>query len=308
MGKRSSRYIAGERLDQALEVLGHLQAEGYQGILDILGEDVADAAEARMVQTAYMDAASDLAERKLQAYISIKPTHLGLRISQDLALDLYRGLAQHCQDLGLFLRVEMEDHTTTDETLALHKALRAEFECVGIVIQSRLFRTEEDLQSLPPASNIRMVKGIYLEPAAIAHTEAGPIRDAFASQSIALLKAGHRVAFATHDQELGDGLIRACQEHSIAPDTWEFQVLMGVQRPLWERWKEMGARVRVYVPFGPNWRAYSTRRLAKNPQILMHVIRATLGLSGGPLRLSGEPLGLSGRPLRLSGEHSQHKS
>ena len=281
MRRLSSRYIAGERLDEALKVLTRLQEEGYGGILDILGEDVADEGEAREVQQSYAEAASGLARHNLQASISIKPTHLGLRISPELALELFSGLAQHCQELGLFLRVEMEDHTTTDATLELHRALRGEFEQVGIVIQSRLFRTPKDIEQLPAASNVRMVKGIYLEPADIAHTEADPIRKAFAEQSMSLLTAGHKVAFATHDQQLGDWLIHACEEASIAKASWEFQVLMGVQRSLWSQWRDLGAKVRVYVPFGSNWRAYSTRRLAKNPQILGHVIRASFGLNSG---------------------------
>ncbi len=281
MRRLSSRYIAGERLDEALEVLTRLQGEGYGGILDILGEDVADEGEAREVQQSYAEAANGLAKHNLQATISIKPTHLGLRLSPELALELFSGLAQHCQELGLFLRVEMEDHTTTDATLELHRALHAKFEQVGIVIQSRLFRTPKDIEQLPAASNVRMVKGIYLEPADIAHTEADPIRKAFAEQSMSLLTAGHKVAFATHDQELGDWLIHACEEASISKASWEFQVLMGVQRSLWSQWRDLGATVRVYVPFGSNWRAYSTRRLAKNPQILGHVLRASFGLNNG---------------------------
>jgi proline dehydrogenase len=266
-------------LEEALDALAGLQAQGFDGILDILGEDVANEEEARQVLQAYSEAATGLAERKLQAYVSVKPTHLGLRISKDLALELYRELAAHCTQLGLFLRVEMEDHSTTEDTLALHAALRAEFDSVGIVIQSRLFRTEEDLLQLPAGSNIRMVKGIYLEPAAIAHTDPQPIRDAFAKQAIQCLKAGHRVSFATHDDDLARTLIQACAKASFPTDSWEFQVLMGVQRPLWNQWKQEGAKVRVYVPYGPSWRAYSIRRLKKNPQILGHIVRATLGLS-----------------------------
>jgi proline dehydrogenase len=123
------------------------------------------------------------------------------------------------------------------------------------------------------------VKGIYLEPGAIAHTEPGPIREAFRAQAAQLLDAGHSVSFATHDEELGDGLLADCKRRALPEERYEFQVLMGVQERLWSKWRDAGAKVRAYVPYGPQWRAYSTRRLRKNPQILGHVIRATLGLS-----------------------------
>lgn len=279
MRRLSARYIAGETLDSALDALRGFQAEGFAGVLDVLGEDVADEAEAREVVDTYADAARQVRDAGLDAYVSVKPTHVGLRLGEELALDLYRDLCRRCQELDQFVRVEMEDHTTTDATLRIFSALREDFEQVGIVLQSRLFRTPADIEALPPASQVRLVKGIYLEPEGIAHTQPDPIREAFRTQAAQLLDAGHSVSFATHDEALGDGLLAECVRRGLPPDRYEFQVLMGVQRHLWAKWRDAGATVRAYVPYGPQWRAYSTRRLRKNPQILGHVMRATLGLS-----------------------------
>jgi proline dehydrogenase len=282
MRRLSARYIAGETLPEALQRLEALRAAGHPGILDILGEEVDREAEAREVAREYARAADAVAERSLDAYVSVKPTHFGLRIGEALALELYRQLAEHCAKLGLFVRVEMEDHTTTDATLRVFEALRADHGNVGIVLQSRLFRTPQDIARLAPGPlSVRMVKGIYLEPPEIAHVEPEPIRQAFVDCSRALLERGARVSFATHDDLLGDRLVALVRERGMRSEHYEFQVLLGVREALWARWRSEGHVVRVYVPYGPEWLAYSLRRLKKNPQILGHVMRAALGKDGG---------------------------
>ena len=279
MRRLSARYIAGETLEEALARLIALREEGYAGILDILGEDVEDEQHARAVVRAYQQASDALAAGKLDAYVSIKPTHMGLRISEPLALRNYRDVAAHARALGLSMRVEMEDHTTTDGTLRLFEALRSEFDNVGLVLQSRLLRTPADIAALAPGPlHVRMVKGIYLEPAAIAHTEPDPIRAAFVACTRLLWARGAFVSLATHDAQLAEQLLALARQLGLDGSRYEFQVLLGVQEPLWARWKAAGQRVRVYVPFGPEWRAYSLRRLRRNPQILGHVMRAGLRL------------------------------
>ena len=276
--KLSMRYIAGERLEDALEKLSELARAGFAGILDLLGEDVLNADQAREVAASYRTAADALVARGLDAYISVKPTHLGLRLSPDLALELYGDLAAYLGERGLFLRVEMEDHTTTSATLSLFEALRAEHDNVGIVLQSRLLRTPEDVSNLAPGPlNVRVVKGIYLEPAEIAHVEPEPIRVAFLELVASLLERGAFVGLATHDAGLAQRALALIAERGKGPADYEFQVLLGVQQPLWERWRREGHPVRVYVPYGPEWRAYSQRRLRKNPDIFRHVLRDVLG-------------------------------
>lgn len=270
----AARYIAGETLESALERITALHAQGFRTIVDILGEDVSDEARARAVLAAYRETASAVGRDVLGSYVSVKPTHVGLRISEDLAAELYMELIEHCDPLGVFVRVEMEDHTTTDATLRVFERIRGRSERVGIVLQSRLLRTPDDIEALDArALNVRMVKGIYLEPAEIAHVEAEPIRDAFFECSRRLLERGAYVALATHDGALADRLLAHCRGNGIGKERYELQVLLGVQERLWRSWKQVGEPVRVYVPYGPEWRAYSTRRLKKNPQILRHVMR-----------------------------------
>jgi proline dehydrogenase len=276
----ASRYIAGETLASAIERLKTLAAKGHSGILDILGEDVTGEAQASAVISEYRAAADAVAAAKLACYVSVKPTHCGLRTSEKLALEQYRTLCKHCETLGLFVRVEMEDHTTTDATLRIFEALRGEFRNVGLVLQSRLKRTPDDIAKLAPGPlQVRMVKGIYLEPADIAHTEPDPIRAAYVATCDQLFARGANVSFATHDEALGRDLVGMVAKHRRPKTDYEFQVLLGVQEPLWHRWLAAGHPVRVYVPFGPQWQPYSLRRMRKNPELLRHVVKQTLGLS-----------------------------
>lgn len=277
MRRLSSRYIAGETLEAALDRIADLQARGFASILDILGEDVAGEARAREVCRHYRAAATALAGRGADCYVSVKPTHFGLRTSEDLCFALYDELARHCATLNLALRVEMEDHTTTDATLRVFERLRESHRHVGIVLQSRLKRTPDDVARLRPGPlSVRMVKGIYLEPPEIAHVDPEPIREAFVAISRTLLQRSADVSFATHDELLFERLTALCRELLVPREKTEFQVLLGVREALWTAWRAAGERVRVYVPFGPEWRAYSTRRLRKNPQIFRHVMRDML--------------------------------
>lgn len=280
MRRLSARYIAGETLPEALEVLEGCGKQGYDGVLDILGEDIEGEAEARVALSDYKEAASALASSAFHqsgrdAYVSIKPTHFGLRFSKELALELYTDLLQHCGSLGQFARVEMEDHTTTDDTLELFHALRAKHDNVGIVLQSRLHRTPSDIEALPENCDVRMVKGIYLEPDSIAHTEYTPIRDAFLECCSSLFERGHSVAFATHDGDMAARLLRNAHDGGVDRSRYCFEVLLGVREELWSRWRDAGNQVRIYVPYGPEWRSYSQRRLRKNPEVLKHVMRNT---------------------------------
>lgn len=279
MRRLSGRYMAGERLDQAIGVLSSLAAGGFPGILDILGEGEGSEDHARAASASYLAAARAVAQADLDAYISVKPTHFGLLHSVDLAHELYADLARECAALGLDLRVEMEDHPTTDATLELFSRLRREYANVGLVLQSRLLRTPADIAGLlaesPAAAgrlDVRMVKGIYLEPASIAHVEPEPISDAFLDCCERLWTGGARVTLATHDGKLAGHLSALIAARGLTDLDYEFQVLLGVQRPLWEEWRASGHPVRVYVPFGPEWRAYSQRRLKNNPQLLGYIL------------------------------------
>jgi proline dehydrogenase len=279
MRRLAARYIAGETLAEALDRLQSLAQRGHPGIIDVLGEGISNEGEARAVVRAYKEAASALAQRKLACYVSVKPTHVGLSIREDLCFELYSEIAAHCRELGLFLRVEMEDAPTTDGTLRVFERLRKKYDNVGIVLQARLFRTLADIDALAPGPlDARMVKGIYLEPAAIAHTEPQPIRDAYVACVEKLCQRNARIALATHDEHMAESCLQVMRKHQRPQSSYEFQVLLGVREELWDLWKNAGHTVRVYVPFGPEWRAYSQRRMRKNPQILGHVMRQFFGL------------------------------
>lgn len=277
MRKLAGRYIAGETLEEALERLQQLHAQGFSGVLDLLGEDVQGEGEARTVLAEYKLGATRIAELNLDAYVSVKPTHFCMQKDGDLAFELYDDLIGHCAKLGQRMRVEMEDHPTTDETLALFARLRAKHNNVGLVMQSRLFRNPADIEALPTPEagghmDIRMVKGIYLEPAEIAHTRPDPIRKAFIEQCISLWNGGHFVAIATHDDGMAQTLLAHIAKENIPRELYEFEVLLGVREQLWRGWLKKGLPVRVYVPYGPEWRAYSQRRLRKNPEMLKNVV------------------------------------
>jgi proline dehydrogenase len=280
MRRIAARYIAGEELSDALARLEALARRGHPGILDVLGEGIADEREARAVAQHYGAAAEAVARQRLDCYVSVKPTHVGLSISEDLAFELYDGLAKRCAELRLFLRVEMEDHPTTDGTLRVFERLRRVRANVGIVLQARLFRTIDDIERLAKGPlDVRMVKGIYLEPASIAHTDPIRIREAFVQCVEKLVARSARLSLATHDEHMAATCVEVLRRARRAPDSYEFQVLLGVREELWERWKKDGHQVRVYVPYGPDWQAYSLRRMRKNPQIVGHVLRNLIGRS-----------------------------
>lgn len=278
MRRLADKYIAGETEAEELAELRRLAGEGFPGIYDILGEGCDSESHAREAAEAYCQGASAIAREGLDTYVSIKPTHMGLDTSEDLALELYTKVAGHCAELGVFMRVEMEDHPTTDATLRIFEELRKSFEKVGIVLQARLFRTPDDIAKLAPGPlDVRLVKGIYIEPADIAHTEYEAIRNAFLAMARQLAERGDtRMRFATHDAPLARNLLGIVEAHRIPRDMYEFQVLYGVQMPLWKEWQRDGHTVRVYVPYGPEWREYSQRRLSKNPELLRAVMRDML--------------------------------
>jgi proline dehydrogenase len=273
----AGRYIAGEELEEALAKMEEFRVEGFTGVLDELGEETETEKEARQVVETYCRGATALSERGLDAYVSVKPTHVGLCLSEELAFECFSEIARHCAGLGQKMRVEMEDRTTTTATLRVVERLRSDRDNVGLVLQSRLFRTPADIDSLAPGPlSVRMVKGIYLEPADVAHVDHGAISDAFVACARALFERGADVALATHDGVLADRLLALVTELEIPRERYEFEVLMGIQLHLWEKWRDAGHRVRVYVPYGGSWRAYSMRRLKKNPEVFHHVMRNML--------------------------------
>ncbi len=275
----SSRYIAGPTVEDAFRVVRDLRRDGAMATLDILGEFTRSPEEAEAHADAYQELARRISADGLpETNISVKLTALGLLLDQELCLRNLRKVLTTIQALGNFVRIDMEDSRCTDATIEVYRALRLEFpRSVGIVLQSRLRRTIRDADDLcRETANFRLCKGIYLEPRTIAYTDPELIRRSFVLVLEEMLRCGAYVGIATHDETLVWESLRLVRAHGLSRDRYEFQMLLGVDEELRRILIDSGQRLRVYVPFGEHWYAYSVRRLRENPQIAGYAFRAML--------------------------------
>ncbi|HZB24179.1 MAG TPA: proline dehydrogenase family protein [Gaiellaceae bacterium] len=269
----SRRYIAGERLEDALRVVAELNAQRKTATIDVLGEEITEANEARAIAAAYHDVFEALDEGGLDSNVSVKPTALGLKLGYDLCRGLIGDVVRHAAEKRNFVRIDMEDASTTDDTLRMYRELRAEgVDNVGVVLQARLRRTVDDVHALADLRpNVRLCKGIYLEPDSIAYTDFDEIRASFVRCLEALLATASYVGVATHDEFL------IAEGKRLARERYEFQMLLGVRPALGDALVRDGERLRIYVPFGRQWYAYSLRRLQENPKIAGYIAADTVG-------------------------------
>jgi proline dehydrogenase len=274
----ASRYVAGESIDDAVHTLREMNVEGAMGTVDVLGEEVQERSKTAKAVSQYLDLLDRIEAEELDANISIKPTMLGLKIDEDLCADNVTVIVSRAAELGSFVRIDMEDHTCTDATLRLYRRIHdAHPIAVGVVLQSYLHRTTADVTDLLPLSpNIRICKGIYREPRAIAWEDFETIRANFIYNMEKLLSAGAYVGIATHDPNLVWAGMAAVDRLKLDRDRYEFQMLLGVDPELRSIILSAGHRLRVYVPYGRDWYPYSMRRLRENPTIAHHVVRAML--------------------------------
>ena len=274
----SRPYIAGTTVDDAFDVVRNLAAEGAMATLDILGEFVFNLDEAAANTEAYLDLIRRIEKEALaETHVSVKLTALGLLLDEQRCLENMRRLTLQSVASRNFVRIDMEDSDCTDETLSIYRTLRGEFgdRSIGAVLQSRLQRTLDDtVAHARPGTNFRLCKGIYLEPESIAHTDDTAIRDNFVNVLDRMFAGGVYVGVATHDEWLVERSLELIERHGLKHEQYEFQMLLGVLPSLRRRLIEAGHRLRVYVPFGKNWYAYSMRRLRENPQIAGHVVRS----------------------------------
>lgn len=269
------RYVAGVNLGEASGVVRELNGQGLLATLDILGEHVASPSEARSDGAAYGEVLRTIQRERLSCNISVKPTHMGLKLDRGLCLEILRELAREARRLGNFVRLDMEDSTCIDDTLALYQTLSRETPNVGAVLQAYLTRSQEDARGLAgERANVRLCKGIYREPATIAFQDPEPIRENFIALLEILMQGGCYVGIATHDPWVIQEARRLIGRLGIARNRYEFQMLLGVRPDLRERLRAAGERLRVYAPFGEKWRSYCLRRFRENPEILRHVVRA----------------------------------
>lgn len=275
VGRVARRYVAGETMEHALAKVEELAREGAMATLDVLGEEVTERSKAESTAAEYVAMLDAIAARELAANVSIKPTALGLKIDPAFCKDNIERIVQAAVRLGSFVRIDMEDVSTTDATLAIHRELAAKHGHVGVVLQAYLRRTLSDISALPESgANVRLCKGIYIEPRVHAYKAYETVRLNFLQALEKLVARGAYVGIATHDDHLICGALAILDRHGVPRDRYEFQMLLGVEPELRRLLLAAGHRLRVYVPYGRDWYPYSTRRLRENPDVAKHVLRA----------------------------------
>lgn len=294
----SRRYVAGASLDDAVAVMKRLTHEGACFTIDVLGEEISSMDEAQFFLEEYIRVMEAIKTHKLDANLSIKPTAFGLLIDPEQGMANIRRLVKLAAEEDMFVRLDMEDHRVTTDTIDVVVALHEEgLTNVGTVLQGRLFRTLGDIDALEttlgPAADYRICKGIYLEPEEISFTGYRDIVDATNAAVDRMLDAGAYVGIASHDQPVIDYALSALSSHGMGPGVddprsnaaparhhkgpgYEFQMLLGVRGPLRRRLLSEGHRTRVYIPYGEKWYEYSIRRLKENPTIGTQVAKAFL--------------------------------
>jgi proline dehydrogenase len=267
--------VAGETLDDCIPVLRRLNERGLAANTTLLGEGVRDEAETKAVVAAYEEAISRLVDEGLRANVALKLTHLGLELDEELAYANVRRLVEHAQGLGTFIRIDMEQSAFVDPTLRIYRRLRdGGLEGVGTVLQAYLYRSEDDLAALLPLRpNLRLVKGAYLEPADVAYPSKADVDAAYVRLLETSLAGGGYTAVATHDERLIEHAIRFAEEHGIARDRFQFQMLYGVRPRLQQDLAARGYDVLIATPYGPEWYPYLMRRLGERPANVLFFVR-----------------------------------
>ena len=275
----SERYIAGTGIEDACRVVKRLNGEGKMATIDVLGEEITTWEEARHIGYEYENTFRAIDEQALDSNVSVKLTGLGLKLDYGLCREILERLVRQAAERRNFVRIDMEDSSCTDDTLRLYRELRETgLDNVGVVFQAYMRRTLDDIAALADLTpNVRLCKGIYVEPEGIAYQDFQEVRENFVRALDALLTGGSYVGIATHDEwliEEGGRLVRA---HGRTPAEYEFQMLLGVRPERGDRLVAEGHRLRIYVPFGEQWYAYSLRRLQENPKIAGYIAADTLG-------------------------------
>ena len=274
VGLFSQRYIAGEKLADAVRVIRKLNSQGMMATMDVLGEEVASRDEALAAAELYKKALEVIQSENLDSNISVKLTQMGLKLDPHFCRAAFREVVREAHRRGNFVRIDMEDSTCTDETLAIYNGLRREFNNVGVVLQSCLRRTATDTDILMKdgAVNFRLCKGIYIEPRRIAYRDPELVNRNFTLVLERMLQGGAYVGIATHDEKLVWEGMRLVREFGLSKEQYEFQMLLGVDEELRKIILAAGHRLRVYVPFGKEWYLYSMRRMRENPQIARYIV------------------------------------
>ena len=274
VGHFAQKYIAGETLEDATRVIAKLNGEGFMCTANILGEHITNIEEADKYLNSYKEVLSSITEKNLDMNISIKMTQLGMGIDDGVCFEFMNEMIRLSEEVNNFIRIDMEDSKYTTKTLDIHSKFLENYSNVGTVIQAYLRRSETDVKELIKLkANIRLCKGIYIEPIEIAFKERDEIRHNYSLLLEMLLKSGCYVGIATHDEYLVDVAYQLIKKLGLSNEEYEFQMIYGVTEKLRNKILNDGHRLRIYVPFGEDWYAYSVRRLKENPAIVGYVIK-----------------------------------
>lgn len=277
----SKRYIAGKKIEDAIKASKELNNQGIKVTIDLLGEFITRLDEAEKNKVEYLDIINTFVREKVDGNFSLKPTMFGLLIDKEVCYNNIREIIALAVSHNTFVRIDMEDSQCVDLEIELYRKLKAEFpKSVGLVVQAYLKRTLKDVQDLMDIHsreiplNYRLCKGIYVEPAEIAYKKYEEINKHFLEDLEFMFQNGVYPGIATHDKPLVDGAYKLIEKYKVPKDMYEFQMLYGVTPELRKSIVEKGHKMRVYVPFGEQWFAYSTRRLKENPKMAMLIIKA----------------------------------
>ena len=274
--KLTTRFIAGESIAEAVAAIREINAHGCTASFDHLNESVDSAAETESEVAEYLNVLASIDETGIKSNVSIKLTQFGLDIDPELAYRNARRIVEDATRRGNFVRIDMEGSNVTQVTLDVFNRLRAEFGLndVGIVVQSYLYRTKDDVTALLKIpARIRLCKGAYDEPAEVAYPEKKNVDDNYVQLMRMLLSSGVYHGIATHDPKMIDATIDFAQKEGIGKDAFEFQMLYGIRRDLQEQLARDGWGMRVYVPYGKHWYPYFMRRLAERPANIWFVMK-----------------------------------
>lgn len=276
----AKKYIAGELLQDAINVTRQLNNKGIYTTLDVLGESITTIDEAAHEKEECLRVLKAINDNKLNANLSLKPTSLGLSVNPEYFYSNMKEILTKAKEYNNFVRIDMEDSPHTDSTINYFKKLQNEFDNVGIVLQAYLRRTENDVIDLNVNStNYRLCKGIYVEPEKIAFKDKQIIRDNYLKLLKMIIGNGSYVGIATHDDYLVNGAYELIKEMNLSKDKYEFQMLYGVKEKLRDKINGDRHKIRIYVPYGKKWYAYSVRRMQENPEIAMHITKSVFNIN-----------------------------
>jgi proline dehydrogenase len=271
------RFVAGEKLDDALEAAREVNRALQLASLDLLGENVSDEEGARRAADEYIAIFDRIAQEHLDANVSLKLTQLGLDLSEELCQELLEKIVAHAASQSNFVRVDMEGSAYTQRTVDIVKRVRSEYSNVGTVMQAYLYRTEQDVQDLVAVGcRLRLCKGAYQEPPDVAFPKKADVDANYVKLMQILLASGIYHGIATHDPAMIRATLDFVREKDVKRDHFEFQMLYGIRTDLQQKLVRDGYRVRVYIPFGVDWFPYFMRRLAERPANVTFFLRNLL--------------------------------